>query len=379
MQPTSSDSSKKFILVVDDDPAVCELLADGLASLGYLARTANSCSEALGIVKRRSIRLVLTDINMPEADGFELLKRVKSYNADIDVVMVTGATDAETSVRAIRQGASDYVTKPLNLEEVQIVIERTLHERRLVLENRAHQEELKELVEARTQEVTQLCNELTDSYEATLHALMTALDFRDNETQGHSYRVVEYVVLVAKQMGMVEPELTRIRRGAILHDVGKLGVADAVLRKPGKLNEEEWKEMRRHPELGYRMLKDIRFLQSSLDIVLSHQERYDGTGYPQGLKGEQIPLGARIFAVADTFDAMTSDRPYRNALDIAAAREEIRRFSNSQFDPRVADAFLSIEESTWRDIRKRVHQKVRVLKEEVRRVRESDSLLSARS
>ncbi len=208
---------------------------------------------------------------------------------------------------------------------------------------------------------------------------MTALDFRDNETQGHSYRVVEYAVLVAKQMGIVEPELTRIRRGAILHDLGKLGVSDAVLRKPAKLDEEEWKEMRRHPEMGYRMLKDIRFLQSSLDIVLSHQERYDGTGYPQGLKGEQIPLGARIFAVADTFDAMTSDRPYRNALDIAAAREEIRRFSNSQFDPRVADAFLSIEESTWRDIRKRVHQKVRVLKEEVRRVRESDSLLSARS
>ncbi len=379
MQPTSSASSKKFILVVDDDQAVCGFLEDGLASFGYLARTANNSTEALEIVKRGSIRLVLADISMPESDGFELLRKIKSYNADIDVVMVTGDTDASTSVRAIRQGASDYVTKPLDLGELQIVIERTLHERRLVLENRAHQEELKELVEARTQEVTQLCNELTDSYETTLHALMTALDFRDNETQGHSYRVVEYAVLVAKQMGMVEPELTRIRRGAILHDVGKLGVADAVLRKPGKLNEEEWKEMRRHPELGYRMLKDIRFLRSSLDIVLSHQERYDGTGYPRGLKGEQIPLNARIFAVADTFDAMTSDRPYRNALDIAAAREEIRRFSNSQFDPRVADAFLSIEESTWRDIRKRVHQKVRVLKEEVRRVRESDSLLSARS
>ena len=156
--------------------------------------------------------------------------------------------------------------------------------------------------------------------------------------------------------------------GLRLEAVPNRGVSDAVLRKPGKLDEEEWKEMRRHPELGYRMLKDIRFLQPSLDIVLSHQEYYDGTGYPQGLKGEQIPLGARIFAVADAFDAMTSDRPYRKALDIAAAREEIRRCSNSQFDPKVADAFLSIEESTWRDIRERAHQKVRVLKEEVRRV-----------
>ncbi len=356
-----ADSSQNLVLVVDDDPLICEFLADGLAAFGYLACTARSAKEALEIVQRESIGLVLTDIAMPQLDGFELLRRIKASDDDIDVIMVTGATDAETSIRAIRQGASDYVTKPLNLDEVQIVVRRTLHERRLVLENRAHQERLEDLVEVRTKEITRLCHELTDSYESTLHALMTALDFRDNETQGHSYRVVEYAVIVARQMGIGEPELTRIRRGAILHDVGKIGVPDAVLHKPSGLDDEEWKEMRRHPELGYRMLKDITFLKPCLDIVLFHQERYDGSGYPQGLKGEQIPVGARIFAVVDTFDAMTSDRPYRPALSIPEAFEEIRRCSNSQFDPKVTEAFGSVDESTWHAIRQRVHRKVQAL------------------
>ena len=355
------DTDPGLILVVDDDPQVREVLSDGLAALGYPARTAGGAREALEIIERESIGLVLSDIDMPESDGFELLQRIKAYDEDIDVIMVTGATDAETSIRAIRRGASDYVTKPLNLEEVQIVIRRTLQERRLVLENRAHQNRLEELVQARTREVTRLCHELTDSYESTLHALMTALDFRDNETQGHSYRVVEYAVIVAGQMGIVEPELTRIRRGAILHDVGKIGVPDAVLHKPSGLDDQEWREMRRHPELGYRMLKDITFLKPCLDIVLFHQERFDGSGYPQGLKGEQIPLGARIFAVVDTFDAMTSDRPYRPAMGIPEACAEIRRCTHTQFDPVVAGAFCAVEEQTWCEIRRRVHEKVRAL------------------
>jgi len=367
MQSTLDDPGK-HILVIDDDLAVCELLAECLATFGHPAYTANDAVEALEIVKREPIRLVLTDIDMPVLDGFEVLRSIKSYDADVDVVMVTGATDVDIAVRAIREGASDYVTKPLNLDEVQIVVERTLKERRLVLEDRAHRERLQELVDVRTVEVTRLCSELTDSYESTLHALMTALDFRDNETQGHSYRVVEYAVVVAEQMGIEEPELTRIRRGAILHDVGKIGVSDAVLRKPGELNGEEWKEMRLHPELGYRMLKDISFLNSCLDIVLFHQERFDGSGYPQGLKGEQIPLGARVFAVVDAFDAMTSDRPYRSACSVAEAREEIRRCRNSQFDPQVAEAFLSIEAPIWQKIRERAHRKVRALEQQSNRV-----------
>ncbi len=369
------DTSRLNVLVVDDDKAVRELLADGLEAFGYPSVMANGMEQAFEIVRREPLRLVLSDIDMPGGDGFELLDRIQGYAPDLDVIMVTGAIDADTAVQAIRRGASDYVTKPFNLDEVQIVVERTLEKRRLILENRAHQERLEELVEQRTaelveknREVKKLYTELEDTYEVTLQALVVALDLRDNETHGHSYRVVEYATVVAERMGITEPDLTWLRRGAILHDVGKIGVRDAILRKPGKLTEEEWVEMRRHPEMGYSMLRHIGFLEPALGIVLHHQERYDGTGYPHGLTGEEIPIGARIFAVVDTFDAMTSDRPYRRALGIAEVCAELEDCSGTQFDPQCVDAFLSIERSTWDKIREIAHQHTLGLGQEVRRV-----------
>jgi putative nucleotidyltransferase with HDIG domain len=183
---------------------------------------------------------------------------------------------------------------------------------------------------------------------------MIALDYRDNETQGHSIRVVEYTERLAQELGIVDPELTDIRRGAMLHDVGKIGIPDGILRKPGPLDDEEWRIMRMHPELGHRMLIDIRFLDGPADIVLAHQEKWDGTGYPNGVAAEEIPIGARIFAVADTFDAMTSDRPYRKALSYVRARREMIEFSGTQFDPQVVEAFLRVPEQEWREIRARV-------------------------
>jgi putative nucleotidyltransferase with HDIG domain len=358
------------VLVVDDEFSVREVLADGLESFGYIVVQAENAAEAFEVVKRGGIDLVLSDIEMPAETGLSLLRRIKSQDPDVDVIMVTGVVDFETAVGTIRQGASDYVSKPFNLEEVRIVAERTLEKRRLIRENRDYQQRLelkvadrtRELVE-KNREVEALYTELEESYESTLEAMITALDFRDNETHGHSRRVVEYAVLVAQAMGVGEPDLSWIRRGAILHDVGKIGVSDAILRKPGKLDAAEWDEMKRHPEMGYRMLKHIRFLKPALDIVHCHQERWDGSGYPHGLRGEQIPLGARIFAAVDTFDAMTSDRPYRAALSIEAARDEIRRFSGIQFDPRVAEAFLSIEECVWREIRESVHKRIDALVE----------------
>jgi putative nucleotidyltransferase with HDIG domain len=375
MDTTAQEAKPIRLLIVDDELPVREILAEGLTTYGYETRTAASAAEAFGLIHAFPPHIVLTDIEMPEENGLELLDRIKDHDADLDVVMVTGVVDAQTAIQAIRRGASDYVTKPFNLDEVQIVIERTLDKRRLINENRAYQGHLEELVVVRTQELAEknqevgrLYEELQESYETTLQALVTALDFRDNETQGHSYRVVEYAVLVAQVIGVVEPELSWIRRGAILHDVGKIGIPDSVLRKPGKLNPEEWDEMKKHPEMGYRMLQDIRFLEPALDIVLCHQERFDGSGYPRGLKGKMIPLGARIFSVVDTLDAMTSDRPYRAALSIDAAREEIREWSGRQFDPDVADAFLGIEGDAWREIRERVHREVMALEERVRRV-----------
>jgi response regulator RpfG family c-di-GMP phosphodiesterase len=358
------------VLVVDDEVSIREVLAEGLESFGCIVLQAGNAADAFDIVKRGGVSLVLSDFEMPGENGLSLMHRIKEHDADVDVIMVTGLVDLEMAISTIRQGASDYVSKPFNLDEVRIVVERTLDKRRLIRENRDYQQQLelrvadrtRELV-AKKQEVEQLYRELEASYESTLEALITALDFRDNETLGHSRRVVDYAVLVATAMHVGEPELSWIRRGAILHDVGKIGVSDAILRKPGKLDATEWEEMKRHPEMGFRMLKHIKFLKPALDIVYCHQERWDGSGYPRGLKGEQIPLGARIFAAVDTFDAMTSDRPYRAALTIEAARDEIRRFSGVQFDPVVAEAFLSIDERVWREIRNRVHQVMDVIAE----------------
>jgi putative two-component system response regulator len=360
MTAPGENGPRNHILVVDDELSVRELLADALDAYGYRIRTASNAAEGFAIVREGGIHLVLSDIDMPGESGFVLLRRVKAHDADIDVIMVTGVVDVDTAIGAIREGAADYVAKPFNIEEVRIVVERTLRNRSLVLENRAYQLHLEEMVRRRTRE-------LEASYEATLHALVTALDYRDNETQGHSFRVVEYAVQVARRVGVGEADLAWIRRGAMLHDVGKIGVPDAILRKPGKLDPDEWREMRKHPEMGYRMLRHIAYFEPALDIVLCHQERWDGSGYPRGLKGEEIPLGARIFAVVDTFDAMTSDRPYRRALSAEDARDEVRRFAAIQFDPTVAEAFLSIGNEIWTEIRARVR---RDLESTVARLRE---------
>jgi len=374
MTATANDSTSARILIVDDERSVRELLAEGLATYGFETCTAAGADEAFEALRGGGIPLVLSDIDMPGQNGLELLARIKKHDPDVEVVMVTGVVDTDTAIGSIRQGATDYVSKPFNLEEVRIVVERTLEKRRLTLENRAYQQELERRVEERTREVVEkkreverLYRELQESYESTLHALVTALDFRDNETHGHSWRVVEYAMLVARAMGLTEPDLTWVRRGAILHDVGKIGVPDSILRKPGKLTAEEWDDMKKHPEMGYRMLQHIGFLEPALGIVLCHQERWDGSGYPRGLKGEEIPLGARIFAVVDTFDAMTSDRPYRPRLPIEVAIDEVREFSGVQFDPGVAEAFLSIPAETWTEIRTRVHHQVMDLDEQVRR------------
>lgn len=363
------------ILVVDDELSVREILAEGLEAFGFETEMAADADEAMAILEKERFHLLLTDIDMPGRTGIDLMGDARKLFPDLDVIMVTGVVDAKTAIRAIREGAADYLTKPFNLEEVQIVVDRTFEKRRLIAENRSYQEHLEDLVELRTAEVVEkhgeierLYGELQDSYESSLQALVTALDFRDNETQGHSYRVVQYAVMVAKVMGIGEPDLTWIRRGAILHDVGKIGIPDAILKKPGKLDPEEWEVMKRHPEMGYRMLEHIRFLEPALDIVLSHQERFDGSGYPRGLKGEEIPQGARVFAVVDTFDAMTSDRPYRKALSIDDACNEIKEWSGRQFDPAVAEAFLSLPADSWREVRERVHREVTALDEQVKKV-----------
>ncbi len=349
------------ILVVDDEQAIRDVLAEGLTASGYICEIASDASEALTKLESNGFNLVVSDIDMPQMDGVQLLQEIKKTHPDTEVIMLTGVVDIDTAISSIRLGANDYLTKPFNLAEVRITVERALEKRRLILENREYQRNLEERVQERTaelqrknDEVEDLYRKLEGAYQTTLEALATALDTRDSETMGHSLRVAAYTAHIAERMGIGDPQLTDIYRGALLHDFGKIGVPDAILRKPGKLTPEEWVEMRKHPEIGYRILHGIQFLESARQIVLSHQERYDGTGYPRGLKGDQIPIGARIFCVADTLDAMTSDRPYRKALPYETARAEIEKYSGTQFDPSVVRVFLDISREDWFRIQQKV-------------------------
>lgn len=356
------------ILIVDDEPVIREVLNERLSSAGFECHIARNSREALGKIHEFNYDLVLSDIAMPGGDGISLLRQIKLDLPNLDVVMLTGVVDVDTAIRAIRLGASDYLTKPFNLEEVVLTIERTLDKRRLINENLEYQLDLERKVDERTHElrrktdeVERLYAELKEAfekihatYDTTLEALMEALDTRDSETQGHSRRVAEYTVAVAKRMGIEEPDLTQLRWGSLLHDVGKIGIPDAILRKPGPLTPAEWEIMRLHPEMGARILSSIKFLEGATPIVACHQERFDGSGYPQGLKGDRIPLGARIFAVADCFDAMMMDRPYRRGTTHDRVREELVRNAGSQFDPAIVEVFLTIPAEEWDEINSRV-------------------------
>src|SRR5207245_594590 len=239
-------------------------------------------------------------------------------------------------------------------EALLYTVRRALENRRLKLENRAYQTNLEALVAQRTEQWRLALVNLEKSYDYTLEALGDALDMKDAETEGHSRRVTAYTIAIARAMGIPKEQIAVIARGAFLHDIGKMAIPDEILRKPGPLTPDQVAVMKEHSFRGYNMLKKIPFLQEASEIVYSHQEKFDGTGYPRGLKGEEIPLGARIFSVADTLDAITSDRPYRPAQTLTAAREEIYRWSGRQFDPQVVEVFRSMPDNIWEDLRKEI-------------------------
>lgn len=339
------------LLVVDDDESVRRIVAALLKDEGYDTVTAANAAEALATLKREQFALVITDIKMPDQDGLSLLNELRREHPDVAVIMMTGYGQVDTAVEALRFGAADYLTKPVRVNHLSASVMRALDRRRLELENRAYQRGLEGAVEEKTRELESAYSEISETYRITLEALVTALDARECETGNHSQRVVRLTLEIANRMGISGPEREHLARGALLHDIGKIGVSDQVLLKPGKLTPEEWTEMRRHPEIGARILSGIPFLGPAAEIVLAHQERWDGKGYPRGLAREQIPIGARIFAVCDALDAITSDRPYRRGRSFAFAREEIARYAGIQFDPEVVRHFLTITEEEWNAIR----------------------------
>src|SRR6266404_3575793 len=301
------------ILVVDDEEAIREIVCSMLTNAGYQTAPAASGLRALDQINAANFELILSDLMMPEMDGIGLLERAKVIAPDTPIIMVTAVHDVSVALAAIRNGAYDYMLKPFERDQLLAMVRRALEHRRLKLENRAYQSNLASLVAARTEQLRQAMTDLERSYDITLEALGDALDLKDAETEGHSKRVTAFTIAIARAMGMQGDRIRIIARGAFLHDIGKMAIPDAILRKPGALDDEEKAIMREHCYRGYQMLRKIPFLSEASEIVYSHQEAWDGSGYPRGLKGEEIPLGARIFAIADTLDAITSDRPYRAA------------------------------------------------------------------
>jgi len=340
------------VLVVDDDPLVGEVLCRFLSCEDFESRGSASAQEALETTEMEPFDLVIADIAMPERDGIWLLTQLKARRPDLPVLMLTGLSTVASAVECLRLGADDYLRKPVDFSDLLTASRRALEKSRLARENREYQRELERRVEERTAKLNAALREIEVTYQTTLEALAAALDTRERETGCHSKRVMRFTVELARRLGVPESQIQGIARGALLHDIGKIGIPDRILLKPAELTAEEWVEMRKHPELGYQILKDIPFLEDAREIVLSHQERWDGQGYPRGLRGEEIPLGARIFTVVDAVDAMTSDRCYRRAITYSAAREVVIRHSGTQFDPGVVEEFLSISEAEWTELRR---------------------------
>ena len=339
------------ILVVDDEEAIREVVSTMLESKGYHCITVSNGRAAQEFVRKQTPDLVLSDMIMPEMDGIKLLEWLRNFDPEIPVIMVTAIHDISTALEAIRRGAYDYILKPFEKDQLFHGVGRALQHRRLVIENRNYQVNLEQQVNDKTAQLQTAFAQLEQSYDDTLEALGSALDLKDAETEGHCQRVTAFTISIAKTVPVSPSYVPILARAAFLHDIGKMAIPDSILRKPGPLNNDEKQIMRTHCEIGYNVLRRIPFLRDAAEIVLAHQEFFDGTGYPRGLRGEQIPLGARIFSIADALDAMISDRPYRRALPMAHAKEEIRRCAGTQFDPKIVSVFLSIPDKHWQELR----------------------------
>lgn len=320
------------ILIVDDDSRGRETLEAVLTGLGH---NLHFCDNGLDALKQASILqpdVILLDVMMPIMDGFEVCRRLRAdpLLADVPVVMTTALDDKASRLEGIEAGADDFITKPIDRMEIRARVNTIirLNRYRKLMKQQA--------------DLLQAHHELQDAYEATLKGWVRALDLRCNETGDHSRRVSLLTVELARLMGINEDELLHVRRSALLHDIGKMAVPDSILQKPGPLTEAEWDIMRKHPQFAIEMLKPIEYLRPALVIPLNHHERWDGTGYPQGIKGEEIPLTARIFAVIDVWDALSSDRPYRKAWPYEKIVEYMREQSGTHFDPKVVALFLQM-------------------------------------
>jgi len=326
------EDMRNTILIVDDEPAGRETLESILEPEGYYLVLAENGYQAIEQAKAVQPDVILLDVMMPGMNGFEVCRRIRSEKqlAEVPILFLTALDDRQSLLKGLEAGADDFISKPPDRYELRarlLGITRLNRYRKLVTERKNLEDAHKQLLFA---------------YDETIEGWSRAMDLRDKETEGHSQRVTDLTLKLASAFGIPKEELIHVRRGALLHDMGKLGIPDAILLKTGKLTDEEWDFMRRHPQLAFEMLNPIEYLRPAMDIPYCHHEKWDGTGYPRGLKGDQIPLAARLFAVVDVWDALTSDRPYRPAWSQAKVLEYIQDQSGKHFDPQVVIAFLEM-------------------------------------
>jgi putative two-component system response regulator len=338
--PGDDSPNAQCCLVADDEPPLRRALTRLMRGEGFTCFEAACGHEAVGILEREPVALILSDLRMPGMDGTELLRHVRAHYPDVATVMISGVADVDVAVDCLGLGAMDYLTKPFALEEVRIRARQALEKRRLILDNRDHQEYLEQRVRAQAQR-------LEEVFLGGIQALAEALELKDPYTRGHSVRVSRYARAIAHALGLDGEMVRQIELGGNLHDIGKIGVREAVLNKQGKLTLEEYEHIMTHPVLGWRILTPLLDdAPGALNIVRSHHERYDGRGVPDRLVGTDIPHEARIVSVADAFDAMMSGRPYRQGrFTIADAIVELRTHAGTQFDPEVVTVFTALLES----------------------------------
>src|SRR5256884_3221080 len=346
----AENNTKPRLLIVDDEAEVRSVLNDLLGDTYQCSQTP-SAEEALAQLQERDYQLVISDITMSGMSGLEMIPHVKVISPDTVIVMISGMQTIESAINALRLGAFEYLMKPFDLRQAEAAVTRALEHYELVAAKRRYENHLEDLVDQRTAELDEALGSLENAYRSTLKALTAALETRDAETHGHSERVVSFSLRLGREYGLSGSEMRALELGSLLHDIGKVGVPDAILRKPAKLTDEGWVRMREHPRHGQQILRGIKFLEGAARVVAQHHEKWDGSGYPLGLKAEEIDVCARIFSVADAFDAITSDRVYREGKPYEAAAEELNAWAGKQFDPEVVAAFHRVPQQAWDDLR----------------------------
>lgn len=334
-----NNNLKKKILYIDDDVTMQEMVEEILDMYEYNSVIEDDNCNIKELLEKENIYIVITDINMPKVTGIDILKEVHEIDPNLPVILLTGSTETDDMMQAIKLGAYDYLKKPFNITDLLFTVKQAINDRTLKLQNIEYKQHLEEMVQERTKQLRVANKRIEENTIRAIMGMVNALEARDPYTKGHSERVTNISIEIARLFGYSKRKIDLLRLGALMHDIGKIGVKQSILHKPSRLTDEEYNIMKGHPEIGAHIIEPIQTDDEVLAVIIQHHEHFDGSGYPHNLKSDEITLNSRIVAVADTFDAITTSRPYRDALSYDYALNEINKFSGIQFDPEVVNKF----------------------------------------